>query len=313
MALFKPALLEELIKVQGTSGDEGEIRSFILNYIEENKANWKHDVTVFSGEGFQDAIVLVFGQPKTAIFAHIDTIGFTVGYGNELIKIGGPKTIDGMKLVGKDSQGEIETELMIIESEDGSKQLKYVFDRNIDRGTPLSFQPHFNLNKQYVQTPYLDNRLGVLNALTVAENLENGAIVFSTYEEHGGGSVGFLGRFLYEKFNLHQALISDITWVTEGVHHDGGVAISMRDKAIPRRSYLKRIIAIAEKYNIKYQLEVESAGGSDGSMLQNSDLPFDWCFIGAPEDNVHSPKEKVFLSDIEAMIQLYNVLMKEMN
>lgn len=313
MAHFKPELLKELINVRGTSGDEGEIRDFILNYVEKHKNTWKSEVKVFSGEGFQDAIVLVFGKPKTAIFAHIDTIGFTVGYGDELMKIGGPKTIDGMKLVGKDSQGEIETELMIIESEDGSNQLRYVFDREIDRGTPLSFQPNFNLNDQYVQTPYLDNRLGVLNALTVAEDLENGAIVFSTYEEHGGGSVGFLGRFLYDKYNLHQALISDITWITDGVHHDGGVAISMRDKAIPRRSYLNRIIAIAEKHNIKYQLEVESAGGSDGSMLQNGELSFDWCFVGAPEDNVHSPKEKVFLSDIEAMIQIYKVLMKEMN
>src|SRR5690554_7167611 len=86
----------------------------------------------------------------------------------------------------------------------------------------------------------------------------------------------------------------------------------MRDKAIPRRSYLNRIISIAEKHKVKYQLEVESAGGSDGSMLQNTDLPFDWCFIGAPEDNVHSPKERVFLNDIEEMIKLYKVLMKEL-
>nr|WP_299201187.1 M20/M25/M40 family metallo-hydrolase [uncultured Brumimicrobium sp.] len=313
MAHFNPELLKQLIEVRGTSGDEENIKNFILDYIEKNKAKWKSEVEIYTGEGFQDAIVLVFGQPKTAVFAHIDTIGFTSNYDSNLIKIGGPKTIDGMKLVGKDSQGEIETELMIIEDEEGNKQLKYVFDRDIDRGTNLSFKPNFILTDQFVQSPYLDNRLGVLNALTIAEDLENGAIVFSTYEEHGGGSVGFLGRFLYDKYNLRQALISDITWVTNGVQHDGGVAISMRDKAIPRRSYLNRIISIAEKHKVKYQLEVESAGGSDGSMLQNTDLPFDWCFIGAPEDNVHSPKERVFLNDIEEMIKLYKVLMKEMN
>jgi len=313
LAHFNPELLKQLIEVRGTSGDEENIKNFILDYIEKNKAKWKSEVEIYTGEGFQDAIVLVFGQPKTAVFAHIDTIGFTSAYESNLIKIGGPKTIDGMKLVGKDSQGEIETELMIIEDEEGNKQLKYVFDRDIDRGTNLSFKPNFILTDQFVQSPYLDNRLGVLNALTIAEDLENGAIVFSTYEEHGGGSVGFLGRFLYDKYNLRQALISDITWVTNGVQHDGGVAISMRDKAIPRRSYLNRIISIAEKHKVKYQLEVESAGGSDGSMLQNTDLPFDWCFIGAPEDNVHSPKERVFLNDIEEMIKLYKVLMKEMN
>ncbi|RFC54852.1 M20/M25/M40 family metallo-hydrolase [Brumimicrobium aurantiacum] len=311
MAHFKPELLEKLIEVRGTSGDEGAIKDFILNYVNENKANWKSEVEVHHGEGFQDAIVLIFGKPRTAIFAHTDTIGFTVGYNNNLIKIGGPRTIDGMKLVGSDSQGEIETELMVIEDDEGNTTLKYVFDREIDRGTNLSFKPDFNLTDQHVQTPYLDNRLGVLNALTVCEDLENGAVVFSTYEEHGGGSVGFLGRFLYDNYKVRQALISDITWVTDGVQHDGGVAISMRDKAIPRRSFLNKIIALAKENKIKYQLEVESAGGSDGSMLQMTDLPFDWCFIGAPEDNVHSPTEKVYISDIEAMIELYKVLMKE--
>lgn len=313
MGHFKPELLEKLIEVRGASGDEEKIRDFILDYIEENKKSWKSEVTVHYGEGFQDAIVLIFGKPTTAVFAHIDTIGFTTAYDFNLIKIGGPKTIDGMKLVGSDSQGEIETELMIIEDDEGHKSLKYVFDREIDRGTNLTFKPNFVLTDQYVQTPYLDNRLGVLNALTLAEDLENGAIVFSTYEEHGGGSVGFLGRFLYDNYKVRQALISDITWVTEGVQHGGGVAISMRDKAVPRKSYLNRIISIAKENDIQFQLEVESAGGSDGSMLQNTDLPFDWCFIGAPEDNVHSPTEKVFLSDIEEMMKLYKVLMREMN
>ena len=313
MAHFNAELLEQLISIRGASGDEGLIRDFLLEYIDQNKSSWKAEPTVFSGEGFQDAIILVFGQPKTAIFAHIDTIGFTTAYDKNLIKIGGTRTIDGMKLVGSDSRGEIETELMVIEDDEGQRNLKYVYDREIDLGTDLTFMPNFRINNQYVQSPYLDNRLGVLNALNAAEHIENGVIVFSTYEEHGGGSVGFLGKYIYEKYNVHQALISDITWVTEGVRHDGGVAISMRDSGVPRKSYLNKIIDIARKNNVHFQLEVESAGGSDGTMLQKTDLPFDWCFIGAPEDNVHSPDEKVFISDIEDMMELYVVLMKEMN
>ena len=313
MAHFKPELLEELIKISGASGDEGRIRDFIIDYVQSHQSEWKAQPELFYGDGFQDAIILVFGQPKTAIFAHMDTIGFTTGYDKSLIKIGGPRAIDGMKLVGSDSKGPIETELMIIEDDDGQKSLKYVFDREIDRGTNLTFKPNFRLNNKYLQSPYLDNRLGVLNALNAAAHLENGAIVFSTYEEHGGGSVGFLGRFLYDRYNVHQGLISDITWVTDGVMHGGGVAISMRDSGVPRRSFLNRIISIADQEGIHYQLEVESGGGSDGTMLQQTDLPFDWCFIGAPEDHVHSPDEKVFLSDIEDMMELYVVLMKALN
>jgi di/tripeptidase len=48
------------------------------------------------------------------------------------------------------------------------------------------------------------------------------------------------------------------------------------------------------------------------SVLQKSDLPIDWCFIGAAEDNVHSPDEKVFKSDIVSMLELYRVLLREL-
>lgn len=304
-------LLKQLIAVRGASGDESAIKSFILNHIESAKKDWTVQPEIIHGEEFQDAIILVFGKPRTAIFAHIDTIGFTVGYGKDVIKIGGPKTMDGIELVGKDSRGEIETELMVID-EENERHLQYIYDRELDRGTILTFKPDFRINDTYVQSPYLDNRLGVWNALEVAKTLTNGIIVFSTYEEHGGGTVGYLGRYIFERYGVRQALISDITWVTAGVKHGAGVAISMRDSGIPRRSYLNRIIEIARNTNIPFQLEVESAGGSDGTALQRSDVAFDWCFIGAPEDHVHTPDEKVFLNDINSMVNLYQVLMHQL-
>jgi len=305
-------LLKKLTEIRGASGDEGRIKDFLIDYVNKNKGEWTTVPELYYGDGFQDTLILVFGKPKTAIFAHTDTIGYTVGYKNNLIKIGGPKLEEGIQLVGSDSKGEIETELMVIEEIDGHKEIRCVFEREIERGTILTYKPNFIETDEFIESPYMDNRLGVWNALKVAETLENGEIVFSTYEEHGGNSVGFTGRFLYEKYNLKQALISDITWVTEGVSHGGGVAISMRDSGIPRKSYLNRIIEIAKESEIKYQLEVESAGGSDGGMLQKTDLPFDWCFIGAAEDNVHTPEEKVAKYDIMCMVELYKQLMKKL-
>jgi len=305
-------LLSELIKVRSASGDEAPIKEFILNHVLAEMKHWHVQPRLHHGEGFQDALILVFGEPKTAIFAHTDSIGFTVGYENELIRIGGPRIIEGTELVGADSIGEIETELMLIEHEDDSTTLKCLFDREIERGTNLTYKPNFREDENFIQSPYLDNRLGVWVALEIAKTLQNGAIVFSTYEEHGGGSVGFLGRYLYDQYHIHQALISDITWVTDGVQHGKGVAISMRDQGIPRRSYLNRIIEIAKKNGIPFQLEVESAGGSDGTALQKSDLPFDWCFIGAPEDHVHTPDEKVHKFDLAAMVKIYQVLMEKL-
>ena len=305
-------LLEKLVKIRATSGDESQMTEFILNYIKSNSKNWKVKPKIFYGDGFQDAIVLVFGKPSVAVYAHIDSIGFTVGYNNNLIPIGGPRIIDGCKLVGEDSKGKIETELMVIENEEGDKNIQAVYKRQIDRGTNLTFKPKFKESENYIQSPYMDNRLGVWVALNLTSTLENGAIVFSTYEEHRGGSAGFLAKFLLNKYKVRQALVCDITWVTDGVSHGKGVAISMRDSGIPRRKYLNQIIEIAKKSKINYQLEVESSGGSDGTNLQMSDSPIDWCFIGAAEANVHSPTEKVHKSDIAAMLALYQTLIKKL-
>ncbi len=300
-------LLKEMCGIHAPSGNERGMTQFLLNHIKTNQKNWKVKPKIHAGIGFQDCILLVFGKPKTALFAHIDSIGFTVRYGKELIKIGGPRTENGWKLVGEDSKGKIECSLKV----EGEK-LTYVFSREIDRGTMLTFKPDWREDKNFVQCCYMDNRLGVWNALQVAETLENGIIAFSCWEETGGGSVEYLARFIFEKYKVAQALISDITWVTPGVPHGKGCVISMRDSGLPRRSYVEKIMELAKKSKIAYQLEVEGTGGSDGNSLQRSPYPFDWCFVGAPEDYVHTPNEKVHKSDIKAMVDLYNLLMRKL-
>ena len=301
-------LLKTLCHIEAPSGSEQNMTEFVLDYIKSNQDSWKVKPELFYGDGFQDCIVLVFGKPNTAIFAHLDSVGYTVKYNNKVVKIGGPSTKEGIVLVGQDSQGRIEEKLQHKTDKDGNKTL-FVGGREVERGTTLTFKANFRESDDFVQCCYMDNRLGVWNALKVAENLENGIICFSAWEEHGGGSVGYLAKFIYEKYGVKQALISDITWVTEGVEHAKGVAISIRDSGIPRRTYINRIINLAKASNIPFQLEVENAGGSDGNALQRSPYPFDWCFIGAPEDFVHTPDEKVHKSDIKSMTQMYDYLM----
>lgn len=300
-------LLKEMCSTHAPSGDETNMTKFVLNYIKTNQKNWKVKPKVFAGTGFQDSIVLVFGKPRTAIFAHLDSIGFTVRYGKELIKIGGPRTENGWKLVGQDSKGKIECTLKV-----ESEKLSYLFSREIERGTMLTFKPNWREDKNFIQSCYLDNRLGVWNALHVSETLENGIIAFSCWEETGGGSVEYLAKFIYEKYKVSQALISDITWITPGVTHGKGCVISLRDSGLPRRSYVNKIISLAKKCKIPYQLEVEGSGGSDGNVLQRSAYPIDWCFVGAAEDHVHTPNEKVHKADIKGMLDLYSYLMKNM-
>lgn len=301
-------LLKALCEIQAPSGHEITMKNFLLKYIAKEKKNWKHRPQVIVGDLFQNCILLKFGKPRTAIFAHMDTVGFTVRYSNQLVAIGSPDAETGTILIGKDSLGEIECELEY----DHEHHAFYKFGRGIERGTPLTYQVNFRETPIFIESPYLDNRLGVYNALKVAETLKDGVIAFSCWEEHGGGSVGYLAEYMFKKWQVRQALISDITWVTDGVEHGKGVVISLRDRNLPRREFVEKIISIATKRKIEHQLEVEGLGSSDGGELQRSHLPFDWCFVGAPEANAHTPHEKVHKADIISMTLLYEVLMKEL-
>lgn len=303
------ALLKDLCALYGPAGDESQVRDFLIDYFKKNNHSWKVQPQLIYGDDFQDCLIVVFGQPRTAIYAHMDSVGYTVAYNNTLIKSGGPKAEDGTILIGEDTIGPIRAALKVQEEE---PKLSVEFNREIERGTPLVYEQEFIVKDKLVQSCYLDNRLGIWNALKVAETLKNGALVFSTWEEVGGGSVPYLGGYLYQKYGMRQALISDITWATDGVQLGKGVAISTRDSGIPRRSYVQKIKELAEESCITYQLEVESAGGSDGNALQASPYPIDWCFIGAAEQNVHQPNETAHLDDIETMHQLYSYLMKKL-
>ena len=301
-------LLKTLCEVHAPSGEEFRMKDFLLKYIQKEKSKWKHQPKIIQGEQFQDCLILKFGKPRTAVFAHLDTVGFTVRYFNQLVSIGSPDAEAGTRLVGKDSQGDIDCSLVY----DHEQHAFFQFGRSVDRGTSLTYHVDFRETKDYIQTPYLDNRLGVLNALNLCKTLKDGVIVFSCWEEHVGGSVPYLADFIYKKWGIRQALISDITWITDGVLPGKGVVISLRDRNIPRKKFVDKIIAIAEGSKIQYQLEVEGSGSSDGGELQRSHLPFDWCFIGAPEEGPHTPHEKVHKQDITEMFRIYELLMRKL-
>lgn len=297
-------LLLDLLNIKSVSGDESQMRQFLLNHVRQEMNDWKVLPMIYHGENLHDCLLLKFGNPRTVVFAHVDTIGFMARYQNQLVCIGGPETETDTLLEGEDSLGPILCKLKNINGE-----LIHDFPRAIDRGTCLSFVQNVRIDDEYIQAAYLDNRLGIYNALQLCKELEDGWVVFSTYEEHGGGSMPYLLKFIMEESPISQALISDITWVTEGVEHGKGVAISIRDKYIPRRNFLDRIIDLAKKSEVSFQIEVEDMGGSDGREIQFSPYAIDWCFIGAPEDYVHSTNEKVALYDLQCMTDLYKFLM----
>lgn len=301
-------LLEQLCCIHAPSGEELAMKEFLLKHIRKVSKKWRTRPQIIAGEEFGDCFILKFGKPRTAVFVHMDSIGFTVRYFNQLLTIGSPDAQTGTRLVGSDANGPIECTVEL----DDDHHAFYKFGRQIARGTSLTFKVDFRESEEYIESAYLDDRLGIYVALQIAEEMKNGLIVFTCWEEHGGGSVSFLADYIYRKWKVRQALIADVTWATDGVTIGKGVVISMRDRNIPRRAYIENIVRIAEENGIVYQREVEAAGSSDGGELQRSSAPFDWCFIGPPSESPHTPNEKVHKADIVQMIKLYHVLMKEL-
>ncbi|MDW8288614.1 MAG: M20/M25/M40 family metallo-hydrolase [Flammeovirgaceae bacterium] len=329
----KMELLKTLCQIHAPSGDERLLTNFLIEYIQKEKFHWKKTPEVYYGDDFQECIVLVFGKPRTAIFAHIDTVGFTVRYDNELVKIGKAAIKKGIRLKGKDSIGEISCEMKIVKvppqkpkhlslwkwwlkrltKEVQAKPKPFAdFSRLIERGTTLTYDAPFLEKDDFITSCYLDNRLGVWVALEIAKELEEGIICFSCNEEQSGGTVPFLAKFIYEKYGVRQALIADISWITAGILPGKGAVISYRDNEMPRQAFIRKIVSLVEEAKLPYQREVEDAGSSDGRELQAAPYPFDWCFIGAPEDNVHTPEETVHKKDIQSMLEIYRLLMKKL-
>jgi putative aminopeptidase FrvX len=307
MNLPRLGLLKKMCSIHAPSGNESAMTQLILDYIKSDQSNWAARPEIFSGDEYQNGIVLVFGKPRTAIYAHIDSIGFMTRYQNQLTRIGSPKTESGYRLKSEGNGKKI-TGTLICEEEPAT--LKIDYPSVLDPGTDFTFDSEFRENDEFIQSCYLDNRLGVFVALETARQLTNGIVVFSCWEEHGGGYAAAVAGMLKEKYGVVQSLISDITWITEGVHHGKGVVVSIRDSGIPRRAFVNRIRSILDNGKIPYQIEVESTGGSDGNEIQKSPFLIDWCFVGAPEDLVHSPDEKVHKADVKSMLDAYSLLMK---
>jgi putative aminopeptidase FrvX len=276
----------------------------LIDFFQSSTEIKNRELKIIQGEHFQDNLIIIKGDPKVALYAHMDTVGFTVRYENQLVPVGGPQINQGDIVVGNDHLGPIECQVNI----DEDNRVTHDFERAIARGTPLTYQPNFRIENNYIESPYLDNRLGIFNAIKCGLRAEDVALVFTCWEEHGGGSVPMLARYLYETHNIKQALISDITWVTDGITFEKGPVISLRDKNIPRKLFIDRILMLSDSWGGSYQLEVEATGSSDGRELQLSPYPIDWCFIGAPHTNSHSPRERANIEDILQTVNLYSYL-----
>lgn len=301
-------LLEKLCGIFSPSGDEKAMKDFLIRHVKKNMNQWAVQPEIIEDESIQDCLALVFGEPRTAVFAHMDTVGFMVRYQNQLVPVGSPMVDPDTILIGKDRRGIIETGIHINEDH----RIYYNFMRGIETGSYLIYKPDFQRMGDVIQSPFLDNRIGIWNALNLAPTIINGIIFFTCVEENGGGSVGYLTKLMYDTYQIKNALISDVTWASDGIIPGEGVVISLMDRYLPRRSFIQKIIDLASVRKIRFQMEVEDDGSSDGGEIQRSPYPVNWCFIGPAGYHIHTPKEQINLQDVHQMNDIYQLLLLEL-
>ena len=303
-------LLKNLTKIHAPSGEEDRVIKYIVEYIKKQK--WKTKPKIFHGADYKNNIMLVFGKPRVAIFSHIDSVGFMVGHNNTLTKIGGPNVRNKDKLNGFDSGGKVKATLHKKGKTRKNQKLSYKSRRSVDIGTNLTYIHTWKETPTIIKTCSQDDRMGSFIALKLAETLKNGILVFTAGEEVSGGDIEFLSKIIYTKYKVKQALISDIIGVGSGVTMGGGAIVSFRDRNIPRRVYVNKILEIVRNLPYKFQLEVGSTGGTDAANLITSPTPFDWCQIGVPVKHYHSPRETTNKKDAIATLNIYKELMKRL-
>ncbi len=283
-------LLWELLALDSPSGDEGVAADWLEHWL----ARTLPDARV---ERLGDSVVTWRGEkPSVALFAHTDTTGWTLGYDKRLIRIGSPagKVGDHVRPAGWPDPGNT-----LDRREDGFWKLKGKTDALPGSGWVYADPPAQKGDE--IRAPYLDNRGGVWAALQALAHCPNIAVAFTTSEETQGGGAITCARWLFETHGITQALISDLTWHTKHVRSGSGAAISLRDSSLPRRRFLGRVLALADASGLPWQREIESDGGSDGASVERSGVPMDWVFVGAPEKDPHTARERVQIADLQSM------------
>ena len=274
MATIK--LLEKICSSPAVSGNEQEL----VNFVKELVKPFCHKVFV---DHFGNLICQQGKNPsKMAVFAHIDKIGFMIS-----------KLKPKIEAVGlfKD----VEDKLPI-------NHLATALIEKLAVGGYISYLPNFKVTNNLIKSQGLDNALGVVAAIEMLKELNEGTVVFSVQEE-----MGFHGaKAAAEQLQPETVLIIDTTYADDprsNVKPGGGVSFCVKDNFLADKKLLAAAKLICHQHKLPYQLEVILEGNSDieGVFDIWGGLPY--LFVGIPIKNMHSYCESVMIKDLETTIK----------
>ncbi|MBR4720406.1 MAG: M42 family metallopeptidase [Clostridia bacterium] len=312
-------LLKELSLFNATSGREAKLSDFIKNIVKD-----------YADEVYSDSLGNLIAHKKGSgkkimLSAHMDEIGVVVTYIEDsgylrFADVGGlyTKYLAGRRVVFESgTEGVIFTEpkndknalsKMYIDIGATSKEDA---EKCVNVGDMGAFCGNFTEQNGVIIGKALDDRVGCLALIETLKRVksENDLyFVFTVQEE-----VGLRGaRTAAFAINPDFALAVDVTDSGDTPKCDKvavklglGAAIKVMDYSVICDKEVKdTLILLAEKKNIKYQLEVMTEGGTDAGVIHFSRGGVKTGGVSIPTRYIHSPSEMINKDDLTAVIDL---------
>lgn len=332
------ALIEQLSKLCGTSGDEGDVRGFIKSRIPS-------DCTVTT-DSIGNLTVFRKGKktPKNKIMycAHMDEVGFIVTdisddgrlrfaavggispavvFGRRVIFANGvtgviaAKALHHLSSDEKEKQPKISDLAIDIGAENGEEAKKYV-----SQGDCCYFASEYEeFGNGFIKGKALDDRAGCAIMLTMlADEPEYDTyFVFTVQEEIGTRGAACAA------FNIRPdiAVVLETTTACDIADTDGektvcrlgeGVVVSFMDRStIYDRELYKLGRAAADELGIKNQTKTLVAGGNDSGAIHKAIGGVRTMALSVPTRYLHSPACVMKKEDVEATLATARAVLRK--
>ena len=328
-------LLQKICAAPGVSGFERRIRDVIHTEVKSLA-----DEVRIDNMGNLIAIRKGKGDKRVMVAAHMDEIGFIVNHIDEngfirFLPLGGfdPKTLTAQRVIvhgRKDILGVMGSKpIHIMKAEERNKVVplsdyfidtgmtKEEVERYVGIGNPITREREMTEMGDCVTSKSLDNRISVFILIEALRELKGQDLPYDLYatftvqEEVGlRGAMGSVGHIDPDfGFGLDVTIAYDVpgSHAHENVTRLGeGTAIKVLDGSVISDyrmvNYLKEV---ATSEDIKYQMELLPAGGTDTAAVQRYGTK--GAVAGAlsiPLRNMHQSTEVVHRGDVRATIDL---------
>ncbi len=334
-------LLRALCVTAGAPGYEERIRQLIVKEVRPLVDDLRIDYM-----GNLIALKKGNGDRKIMAAAHMDEIAFIITYIEKngfarFHTLGGfdPKTLTAQRVIAhgkEDLIGVIGSKPIHIMSPEDRKKLPKVKDYFIDFG--MSYEKVTEILSvgdvvtrerdlieigECVSTKSLDNRVSVFILIETLRQLTNPAYdfyaVFTVQEEIGLRGATTATRQIDPDFafGLDTTIANDLPGINghESITALGkGTAIKIMDASVMSDlRMIKFMESIATKYNITYQKEILTNGGTDTGAMQRSGNGAIVGCISIPTRHIHSVVEMCHKEDILGSIQLLKHCVEELD